>query len=47
MSKLNPAKRLTNVWDKGDMVAYHKEVANIWEYAVGLGDSTNDKIAFE
>ena len=46
MSKLNPEKRLVNVWDEGEVGTSHQEVGNIWEYAVGLGGSTKDKIAF-
>lgn len=47
LSKLNPEKRLTNVWDEGAGDSYHEEVGNIWEYAVGLGGSTNDRVAFQ
>ena len=47
LSKLNPEKRLVNVWDEGEEGAYHEEVGNIWEYAVGLGGSTNDRVAFQ
>ena len=44
---LNKEKRLVNVWDDSETGSYHQEVGNIWEYAVGLGGSTNDRIAFK